>query len=319
MRCSKNRQSDTKIFMTGRAQGCHFCPGCGLSPRLGPDRRRPDSALRRLGCGRRGGSESLSGRCGPVASIRGPEFPRAWIIQTARYEGIERASGAPAWCTSSAPPAKRRCCTASRAGPMGQSICRGDARLGRQSLWHQYRLRPSGGGGVVYKLNPAGNYTVLYGFAAGAGGSTPFSGVIRDSAGNLYGTTSVGCTTGGAWSISSLWRNGATAQQTLAQRGGVHALSSGRPSGQCSCVLNNAEAVHGNTGFIVTILCGLVTVKIREVASRGRPLDAPRGGLTRFSQRIRKCLGACVDNFVAAQSLRVQSSSRNLHKPPASV
>jgi uncharacterized repeat protein (TIGR03803 family) len=47
----------------------------------------------------------------------------------------------------------------------------------------------TGGQGVVYKLDTAGNYTVLYSFTGGDDGGTPFAGVIRDSAGNLYGTT----------------------------------------------------------------------------------------------------------------------------------
>jgi len=46
-------------------------------------------------------------------------------------------------------------------------------------------------GGVVYKLDPAGNETVLYAFTGG-GGSQPGTGVIRDAAGNLYGTTTYG-------------------------------------------------------------------------------------------------------------------------------
>jgi uncharacterized repeat protein (TIGR03803 family) len=48
------------------------------------------------------------------------------------------------------------------------------------------------GGGVVYKLDPAGNETVLYSFESGAGGEVPLAGVIRDSGGNLYGTTQYG-------------------------------------------------------------------------------------------------------------------------------
>jgi uncharacterized repeat protein (TIGR03803 family) len=43
--------------------------------------------------------------------------------------------------------------------------------------------------GVVYKLDPAGHQTVLYRFTGGADGSSPYAGVILDSAGNLYGTT----------------------------------------------------------------------------------------------------------------------------------
>ena len=45
---------------------------------------------------------------------------------------------------------------------------------------------------MVYKLDATGHYTVLYSFTGGADGEYPFAGVIRDSAGNLYGTTSYG-------------------------------------------------------------------------------------------------------------------------------
>jgi uncharacterized repeat protein (TIGR03803 family) len=46
------------------------------------------------------------------------------------------------------------------------------------------------GCGLIYKVDPAGNYTILYKFTGGANGSFPSSGVILDAAGNLYGTTS---------------------------------------------------------------------------------------------------------------------------------
>jgi uncharacterized repeat protein (TIGR03803 family) len=45
------------------------------------------------------------------------------------------------------------------------------------------------GYGTVFQLDPAGKETVLYSFAAGSDGSGPKAGLIRDTAGNLYGTT----------------------------------------------------------------------------------------------------------------------------------
>jgi uncharacterized repeat protein (TIGR03803 family) len=50
------------------------------------------------------------------------------------------------------------------------------------------------GEGVVYKLDPSGAITVLYAFPGGADGAETFAGVIRDRAGNLYGTTFFGGT-----------------------------------------------------------------------------------------------------------------------------
>ena len=46
------------------------------------------------------------------------------------------------------------------------------------------------GCGVVFKLDTNGIETVLYSFTGGADGAYPFSGLVRDPKGNLYGTTS---------------------------------------------------------------------------------------------------------------------------------
>jgi len=54
-------------------------------------------------------------------------------------------------------------------------------------------------GGVVYKVDVAGHETVLHSFTGGADGQIPSAGVIRDSAGNLYGTTQYGGT--GGWGV----------------------------------------------------------------------------------------------------------------------
>ena len=43
--------------------------------------------------------------------------------------------------------------------------------------------------GTVYKIDSAGNETVLYRFEGGSNGSNPVAGLVRDAAGNLYGTT----------------------------------------------------------------------------------------------------------------------------------
>jgi uncharacterized repeat protein (TIGR03803 family) len=51
----------------------------------------------------------------------------------------------------------------------------------------------SGGGcGVVFKLDTAGNETVLHTFTGGADGGGPFAGLTIDSAGDLYGAATVG-------------------------------------------------------------------------------------------------------------------------------
>lgn len=45
------------------------------------------------------------------------------------------------------------------------------------------------GQGVVFKLDPRGTETVLHNFTGGADGGVPYAALIRDLAGDLYGTT----------------------------------------------------------------------------------------------------------------------------------
>ena len=54
------------------------------------------------------------------------------------------------------------------------------------------KLGNTTGCGVVFKVDPLGNETVLYAFPGGAAGAVPFASLVRDAKGNLYGTTALG-------------------------------------------------------------------------------------------------------------------------------
>jgi uncharacterized repeat protein (TIGR03803 family) len=58
--------------------------------------------------------------------------------------------------------------------------------------------------GTVFKLTTAGVETILHSFTGGTDGANPWAGLIQDSAGNLYGTTS----TGGITPVGSSLSNG---------------------------------------------------------------------------------------------------------------
>jgi uncharacterized repeat protein (TIGR03803 family) len=67
------------------------------------------------------------------------------------------------------------------------------AGLVRDSDGNLYGTTPNGGGsglGAVFKLDTSHTLTVLHSFSGGTNdGATPYAGLVRDSDGNLYGTT----------------------------------------------------------------------------------------------------------------------------------
>lgn len=46
--------------------------------------------------------------------------------------------------------------------------------------------------GTLFKVDPTGTETLVYSFTGGTDGAYPYGGVVRDAAGNLYGTTAGG-------------------------------------------------------------------------------------------------------------------------------
>jgi uncharacterized repeat protein (TIGR03803 family) len=69
------------------------------------------------------------------------------------------------------------------------------ASLIRDSAGNLYSTAGYGGtsfAGVVFEVAPDGTETVLYNFSGGADGAQPISALVRDNAGNLYGTTTMG-------------------------------------------------------------------------------------------------------------------------------
>ena len=60
-----------------------------------------------------------------------------------------------------------------RGSGRGETLCRSDPRLGRQSLRHYSATAAHRGYGVVFKLDTTGTETVLYSFTGGADGAIP--------------------------------------------------------------------------------------------------------------------------------------------------
>jgi uncharacterized repeat protein (TIGR03803 family) len=95
--------------------------------------------------------------------------------------------------------------------------------------------------GVVFKVDPFGNDTVLYSFTGGADGSSP-NGLIRDLQGNLYGTTSGG----GASGAGVVFKVDTSGNETV-----LYSFAGGSDGGYplwVTLVRDSAGDLYGTTG-----------------------------------------------------------------------
>ena len=81
-------------------------------------------------------------------------------------------------------------------GPDGEYPSAGLVRDAAGNLYGTTADGGTSGVGTVFKVDASGKETVLYSFGGGADGEYPFAGLVRDAAGNLYGTTADGGTSG---------------------------------------------------------------------------------------------------------------------------
>jgi uncharacterized repeat protein (TIGR03803 family) len=102
-----------------------------------------------------------------------------------------------------------------------------------------------GGYGTVFKVDVAGNETVLYSFAGGTDGEVPLAGVIRDLAGNLYGTTyNGGAFTNCSSNCGTVFRIDAHGRETV-----LHSFGSGTDGTgpRADLIFDEAGNLYGTT------------------------------------------------------------------------
>jgi uncharacterized repeat protein (TIGR03803 family) len=108
---------------------------------------------------------------------------------------------------------------------------------------------PQGGCGVIFKASPAGKEGVLYRFTGGSDGSAPYSILIHDTAGNLYGLASGGgnfsgpCGPNGCGVVFKLSRGG---QETVLYTFGGQPTDGAYPGP--GFVRDSAGNFYGSTG-----------------------------------------------------------------------
>jgi uncharacterized repeat protein (TIGR03803 family) len=144
------------------------------------------------------------------------------------------------------------------------------ADLIRDSAGNLYGTTGYGGGGsgcsglgcgAVFRVDPAGEETVLYRFTGGTDGAVPLAGLVRDSAGNLYGTTYYG----GAQNLGVVFELDTTNKETV-----LHTFA-GPPDGASpdgALFLDAAGNLYGMTTQGGTCMAGCGSIyQLRHTSS----------------------------------------------------
>lgn len=141
----------------------------------------------------------------------------------------------------------------------GADGCGPNGNLARDSQGNLYGTTTGGGAccGTVFELTPVqgGGWTesVLYAFTGGTDGGIPYSGVIIDASGNLYGTTYQGgtgsnCQGGqsGCGTVFKLTHSGSTWTESV-----LYSFSGGMDGGSpaAGVVFDEAGNLYGTTQF----------------------------------------------------------------------
>jgi uncharacterized repeat protein (TIGR03803 family) len=96
--------------------------------------------------------------------------------------------------------------------------------------------------GTVFKMDKTGAVTVLHSFAGGTDGGFPSSGVVRDTAGNLYGIT----TQGGPADLGTVFKVDTDGNETV-----LHSFTGGQQgmAPEAGLMLDKAGNVYGTTYY----------------------------------------------------------------------
>lgn len=198
------------------------------------------------------------------------------------------------------------------------------ARLVRDRAGNLYGTTLSGGAsgkGVVFEIAPDGSETVLHAFAGGSDGVGPGAALLRDSGGNLYGTTLAG----GSGNSGTVFRIAPDGTESVLYR-----FKGGKDgdSPQSTLIQDAAGNFYGTTGLGGRRNFGTVfrlapdgTETVLYVFRGGRDGATPLGGLTadadgNFYGTTNEGGGACLDDYGCGVVFRIAAdgSETVLHR-----
>jgi len=156
------------------------------------------------------------------------------------------------------------------------------------------QLGGSLGLGTAFELQPSGRETVLHQFAGAPDGAYPYGALVRDQAGNLYGTTLNGgrykqCSSGSGFGCGTVFKLDKTGKETILHSFGGTAKDGALP--YAGLVLDSSNTLCGTTNGGGPSTDGTVfqldvtgKEKVLHSFTAGRDGSHPFAGLVRDSE-----------------------------------
>jgi uncharacterized repeat protein (TIGR03803 family) len=120
---------------------------------------------------------------------------------------------------------------------------------GTTEIGGDYDCNPPSGCGVVFKIDPAGNESILHAFSGVPDGADPHGGLVLDEKGNLYGSTFVGGT--GICDVQptcgTLFKIDSAGKYEVIHDFSGNPNDGGNPD--CNLLINGAGILYGTTFF----------------------------------------------------------------------
>lgn len=116
------------------------------------------------------------------------------------------------------------------------------------SAGNLYGTTPNGGahaGGTVFEIAAGDSESILYSFGAGFDGRTPDAGLIRDAAGNFYGTTQQG----GIFHVGTVFKLSAAGKETILHSFLALGMGADGQNPQGALVMDGAANLYGTTPY----------------------------------------------------------------------
>jgi len=178
------------------------------------------------------------------------------------------------------------------------------------------------GQGTIFRLSADGTPTVLYSFSGGTDGSIPYSDLVLDATGNIYGTTTAGGGFSGGGVVFRLSPALSTTTSILSNPNpsiyGIPVALTAQVSPTTGSGTPTGNVTFSDSGTplgVVALSGGIATLPISTLASGLNSITASYSGDATYAPSISPVLNQQVNQATSATTLSSSTNPSNVNQP----